>query len=302
MSISENLLEEVAHRLICKAAVELPASMKKVLQDAYENEDNDIARSHLKAILKSSDISATKKVALCQDTGVPMFFLELGTKCMLEGNPTSALERAVKQATEAVPLRHNIVNPITHKNTDTNTGYGIPVISTDLVDGADYLDILAVTKGLGSEARTALSEVLSSEDIDKAVKKCALDLIREIMGDPCPPIIIGIGIGGVPDYNLKIAKKALFRDPIGSHNKDPAIAKLEKDLYEAINYLRIGPMGFGGKTYALAVHAEMAGSHTGVTPVCVTLQCWAHRYSRARIYNNGKVDYITHPLEGANHE
>jgi len=298
MSISEKLLEDVAYRLICVASTDLPTSMRKILEDAYENEDNDIAKNHLKAILKSSEISATKKVAICQDTGVPMFWLELGTKCVLEGSPVACLVQAVKRATEDVPLRHNIVNPMTHKNTDTNTGYGIPVITTDLVDGADYLDILAITKGLGSEARTALCEVLSSEDIDKAVKKCTLDLIREVMGDPCPPIIVGIGIGGVPDYNLKLAKKALFRDPIGSHNKDPNIAKLEKELYEAINFLKIGPMGFGGKTYALAVHAEMAGSHTGVTPVSVTLQCWAHRHSRARIYNDGRIEYFTHPLEG----
>ena len=116
------------------------------------------------------------------------------------------------------------------------------------------------------------------------------------MGDPCPPVIIGVGVGGVADYNLKLAKRALFREPIGAHNPDPEIAALEEELLNAINSLNIGPMGFGGNTYAIAVNIEIAGKHTGVTPVGVTLQCWAHRYSKARIYNDGSIEYLTHPI------
>ena len=295
MSISENTVEEVAYRLLCKAATELPSGMRQALERAYEKEQNPVARGHLSAILKSSQISKEKGIPLCQDTGIPLFFLDLGTKCSLDGNINQALINAVKRATADVPLRHNITHPISHVNTDTNTGYRIPPVYTDLIDGQDYLEITAITKGLGSEARSTESMVLASEDTVKAIKKCVLDEVRMVMGDPCPPVIIGVGVGGVADYNLKLAKRALFREPIGAHNPDPEIAALEEELLNAINSLNIGPMGFGGNTYAIAVNIEIAGKHTGVTPVGVTLQCWAHRYSKARIYNDGSIEYLTHP-------
>jgi len=157
---------------------------------------------------------------------------------------------------------------------------------------------MAVPKGFGSEMRATISWVLTSEDIGRGAVKAVLDVVEDAMGEPCPPVIIGVGIGGFADSSMAMAKKALFRTPMGTKNADPVVAALETEIFEAVNAMGLGPMGFGGKTYALAVHAEIAGSHTAVVPVSVIFQCWACRYSKARIYNDGRVEYITHPEGG----
>lgn len=299
MAISEKLLEEVAFILMKKAAIEIPPDVIQALKSGFEREDNPVARSQFEAILKNIEIASSKQIAICQDTGVPLFYADLGVNCSVEGNPRMALARAVERATVAVPMRHNVINPLTKQNSHTNTGWQIPVIHWDLIEDKDYLELTAVPKGFGSEMRSAQCMVLTSEDVGQAVRKAVLDVVEDSLGEPCPPVIIGIGIGGFSDSSMAMAKRCLFRTPIGSHHEDPMVAKLETDLLEDINSLDLGPMGFGGKTYALGVHADISGAHTAVVPVSITYQCWAGRYSRARIYNNREVEFITHP-EGGN--
>lgn len=295
MAISQKLLEDVAYVLMCKAATDLPEDAKRALREGYEREENPIAKSQLESILKNIDIACEKQIALCQDTGVPLFYADLGVDCQVEGNPKEALWAAVERATVDVPMRHNVINPLTKENSHTNTGWQVPVIKWELEAGRDYLELTAVPKGFGSEMRSAQCMLLSSEDIGKAVRKAVLDVVEDSLGEPCPPAIIGVGIGGFSDSSMAMAKRSLFRTPIGSHHPDPLVAEIERDLLEAINSLDLGPMGFGGKTYALAVHADLSGAHTAIVPVSVTYQCWAARYSTARIYNSGKVEFITHP-------
>ena len=164
---------------------------------------------------------------------------------------------------------------------------------------SDYLELMAVPKGFGAEIRATQCWVLTSEEIDRATFKAVLDLVEDSMGEPCPPVILGIGIGGFADTSMLLARKAMFRAPIGSRNPDPIVAALEAEIFEAVNGLELGPMGFGGKTYALGVHVEIEGSHTAIVPISVMYQCWANRYSKARIYNNGRVEYLTHPERGS---
>ncbi|MDN5346896.1 MAG: fumarate hydratase subunit alpha [Clostridia bacterium] len=294
MAISEQLIQATAEKLLTYASIDLPADVKRALNEAYSKEEDPAARSQMEAIFKNIELAHQKRVGLCQDTGVPLFFLKLGLRCQITGDPERALTRAVEKATREVPLRQNVIHPLTKKNSGTNTGWGIPYCHWEVVPDQDYLEITAVPKGFGSEMRAAISWVLTSEEVDRAVVKAVLDIVEDAMGEPCPPVIIGIGIGGFADSSMLNAKKALFRNPIGSHHPDPKVATLEEEIYRAVNSLGLGPIGLGGKTYCLGVHIEINGSHTAVIPISVIYQCWACRYSTARIYNDGRVAYLTH--------
>ncbi|MGA2963207.1 MAG: fumarate hydratase [Candidatus Korobacteraceae bacterium] len=297
MAISEQLLEDIIFNLMKKASIELPIDVQNALKSGYACEESLAAKGQLGAILNNCRIAFEKQVGLCQDTGVPMFYADLGLNCRLEGNLMEAAQKALIRATEEVPLRPNVINPLTRQNSGTNTGWGIPYIHWEVISGSDYLDITAVPKGFGSESRASQCWVVTSEDVGRAVVKAVLDVVEDSMGEPCPPVIIGIGIGGFADSSMIMAKKALFRSPIRTANPDPTVAALETEIYEAVNAMGLGPMGVGGKTYALGVHAEMSGSHTAIVPVSVVFQCWACRYSKARIHSDGRVEYITHPEE-----
>jgi fumarate hydratase subunit alpha len=297
VAISEQLLEDTIFRLVKKASIELPVDVQNALKSGYAREESPVAKGQLGAILDNCRIAVEKQVGLCQDTGMPMFYADLGLNCRLEGDLMQAAERALIRATAEVPLRPNVINPLTKQNSGTNTGWGIPYIHWEMISGSDYLDLTAVPKGFGSETRASQCWVLSSEDVGRAAVKAVLDIAEDSMGEPCPPVIIGICIGGFADSSMVLAKKALFRTPIGKHNPDPTVAALETEIFEAVNAMGLGPMGLGGKTYALGVHAEMSGSHTAVAPVSVVFQCWACRYSKARIHSDGRVEYITHPEE-----
>lgn len=295
MAVSEKIFESVVFELFRLASIELPCDVRRALKDGLEREESNTAKNQLEAILKNCAIAHNKQVGLCQDTGVPVIYADMGLCCSLSGDPQAAARRALERATKAVPLRENVIHPLTKLNSGTNTGPHIPYIHWDMLPNADYLELTAVPKGIGSEMRAAQTWVLTSEDVGRAAVRAVLDVVEDSMGEPCPPVIIGVGIGGVAESSMAIAKRALFRNPIGSRSNDPLAAELEAEMERAVNSLDLGPMGFGGKTYALGVHAEVSGSHTAAVPVSVVFQCWACRYSKARIYNNGSVEFLTHP-------
>ena len=297
MAISEQIIEQTVFQLMKKAAIELPRDVVNALERACEREENPTAQGQFKAFMENIQIAHDKQVGLCQDTGMPIIYADLGLNCQMEGEPEAAMTRAVARATREVPLRQNVINPLTLENPGTNTGWGIPCVHWHVVPQADYMELMAVPKGFGSEMRASQIFILTSENIARGTVKAVLDVVEDAMGEACPPVIIGVGIGGFADSSMAMAKKALFR-PIGEKNPDPMVAALETEIYEAVNSLGIGPMGFGGKTYALGVHIEMSGAHTAVAPVSVIFQCWVCRYSKARIYNDGRVEYITHPEGG----
>jgi len=300
VAIGEQLIQATAENLIAFASIDLPNDVKRALKNAYEKEEDPVAKSQLEAIFENIEIAHRKRVGLCQDTGVPLFYLKLGLNCQITGDPERALTRAVAKATAEVPLRQNVIHPLTKKNSGTNTGWGIPYCHWEVIPEQDYLEITAIPKGFGSEMRAAQCWVLTSEDVDRAVVKAVLDVVEDAMGEPCPPVIIGVGIGGFADSSMANAKKALFRIPIASRNSDPDVAALEEELHQAVNSLGLGPIGLGGRTYCLGVHIEISGSHTAVIPISIIYQCWACRYSTARIYNDGKVVYLTHERDVSN--
>lgn len=294
MAITEKLIYEVSVNLLKLASMYLPDEVVGALERALDGETAPAARTQLQAILKNIEIAKNDKVAICQDTGLPIFLNKLGTRVTLEGDPVRAFWDAAAEATKAVPMRQNVIHPITFQNLGTNTGWEVPVVHWELLPDSDFLEITCATKGFGSEIRTATAWVLTSEDIEKAAMRAVLDVVEDSMGEPCPPVIISLGIGGTSDLSTYNAKKGLFRVPFGADHPDPAIAKLEQAMLRAVNATKLGPMGYGGNNYCLAVNIEVAGSHTSIVPITVTFQCWADRYSAARIYNDGRVEYQTH--------
>ncbi len=197
-----------------------------------------------------------------------------------------ALRRGTERATLDYPLRPNAVHPVTRENTMTNTGRHLPVMHYEFVPG-DGLTLHCLPKGSGSENMSFL-RMFNPADGVKAVKRFVLECVIEAGAKPCPPTIVGVGLGGSADLCMSLAKKALFRE-VRSHNDDPVIAAMEDELSAAVNQLGIGPMGLGGRTTALAVHIEHAHTHITQNPVAVSFQCWAARRSRIDVTPAGDV-------------
>ncbi len=253
--------------LFRRAETELSDDVLSAIKHAYENEENEVARANLRNILENVDYAKKKGIPICQDTGVPVVFIEVGRELCLDFDLKSAVVEGVKRATENIPLRPNVVHPLTRENTGNNVGVGMPVVDVDLVDG-DELRIAVMPKGAGSENCSALRMFLP-HDVDK-IKSFVLDVVKNAMGKPCPPVFLGLGIGSTFDGCAKLAKKALLRD-VRNMNE------FELEILDAVNGLGIGPMGMGGKFTALAVLSEIGYCHTASLPVAVNIQCWANR-------------------------
>jgi len=281
--ISEKTIKNTTVELLRNAATKLPSDVKESLKKAYEKEKGT-AKTNLKTILDNIKLAEKTKTPLCQDTGILIFYVKNPVK-----NIEKAIINAVKEATKKIPLRPNAVHPLTRKNTNNNVGKKIPYINYDFTDD-DFTEITVLPKGAGSENTSAFIMLNPSDGI-KGIKEFALNTVVKAGGNPCPPTIVGIGIGGSADLSMKLAKKALLR-PINTHHKEKKIAKLEKELYDAFNLTGIGPMGLGGKITVLGVNIEYASCHTASLPVSINLNCWAARKATARLYRDGKVKYL----------
>ncbi len=275
-----------------EAAFNVPQDVKEALQKAYEIEDNPVARANLEAILRNIEVSGKEKLPMCQDTGTPTFFVELGDEFPLKSEVKSIIEEAVRTATAEIPLRPNAVDPWTYRNSGDNTGRFVPIIHFDLVPG-DQMKVIYLAKGGGSE-NTSKLYMLSPVLGLKGIKRTVIDAMVDAGPKPCPPIVVGVGVGGSADMALKLAKKATFRR-LNESNPDPKIAEIERELLEKINSLGLGPMGLGGKTYALAVKIEWAHKHPASLPVGINTQCWAFRRAEAIFDRNGEMKLLVPP-------
>jgi tartrate/fumarate subfamily iron-sulfur-dependent hydro-lyase alpha chain len=285
-----SLIEQVAKELYIMAQKDIPPDVREAIQRALEAESSPNARAVLSTMLRAISLADERSMLVCQDTGIPIFWVEIGTRFSIDAvKLAQALERGTERATLEHPLRSSIVSPIERRNQQTSTGYRIPVIHWDFAQEAEYLDLLMMPKGSGSENMSFLKMLVPAEGLD-GVKKFVLDCVIESGGNPCPPTIIGVGIGGTSDLCVKLAKKATTR-PVGEPNPDPDLAQLERDLLAAVNKTGIGPQGLGGDTTALAVHVEQAWTHITMNPVALNMQCWRGERRRARIYPNGRVEY-----------
>ncbi len=284
------IVEEAAKQIYIKALCDLPPDVREALNKAYARETVPAARSVFEAMFKAIEIADTKKTLLCQDTGLPIFKVKIGSKYAWNGAKIKeALYEGAKRATQEFPFRSSSTHTIERINPQTSVGPGLPVVYYDFTDESDVLDILIVPKGSGSENMSKMQMFYPQHGI-KAVKKFILDTVVESAANPCPPGIIGVGLGGTADLVMKLAKDAVAR-PVGQRNPDPQLAAMEVELEEAINATGRGPMGLGGDVSCLAVHIEAAYTHITQNPVAVNTQCWPARRARAKITPDGNVEY-----------
>jgi fumarate hydratase subunit alpha len=274
--ITQKKVEETVCQIYREAVINLPEDVKNALKTAYEREEDKTARLNLETVLENIETASKSGIPMCQDTGLPIVFVKLGN--VEVENLYEGIRQGVARATREVPLRPNVVDPLTRENTGNNLGKDIPQINMELVD-EDILELTVFPKGFGSENNNALKMALPGEGVE-GLKKFVLETVLKAGGKPCPPTVVGVGIGGSSDMVMKLAKKALLK-PVGERNPDERLAELEEELLELVNNTGIGPMGLGGKTTALDVKIELADTHTAGLPMGVCIQCWAARHATA---------------------
>jgi len=269
--------------LIRKAETELPKDVISALKHAYEIEEG-IAKTQIETILKNVDLAKKSNRPMCQDTGIQTFFVKVGVNYPHINQLKDLINNAVKKATIDIPIRPNTVDPFTGRNHKDNTGDYIPYITWDFIIGTDVY-ITAFPKGGGSENMSKLGMLKPGVGID-GVKDFVVDEMIKAGGKPCPPTVVGVGIGGGADLALKLGKIALLR-PVGVRHKNKNISAIEIELINRINNSGIGPMGLGGKTTVLDVHIEKAHRHPASLPVGISVQCWADRRANMVIHADG---------------
>ena len=276
-------VEDVVVNLLRLANTKLPADVGWALEAAAGWETNEVAYTQLGAIMENVKKAEHLGLPMCQDTGIPVFYVR-------GSFPTSIAEdisRGVARATREIPLRPNTVDPLTRENHGDNLGPGMPIIHYIPTDD-DFTEITVLPKGAGSENMTRLA-MLNPADGIEGIRRFVIDSVLDAGGRPCPPSIVGIGIGGTSDRCVEMAKEALLT-PLDEENSDPVLRKLEEDLFVALNGSGLGPMGLGGATTVLGVKVRKCSCHTASLPVAVNIGCWATRRASARITDHG-VDY-----------
>ena len=288
------IVENVAFNILKQAVIYLPEDVKQALKKAYAEETSETGKTQLRAILDNIELAEKYQAPVCQDTGTIIFYVKAGAETKDLEKIEEALTNATRRATKEVPLRPNSVDPFTQKNSGDNTGRYIPFLHWEIVPG-DSLELTIMTKGGGSENVCIGGMLVPGEGI-KGLKKFVVDAVIKAGAQPCPPNILGVAIGGGADISMKLAKKALLK-PLNESNIDPEIAKLEREIFEAVNMTGIGPMGLGGKTTVLGVHVDYAFRHPASFPAAVAFNCWAARRASARINADGTVEYLTHKIK-----
>ncbi|MBM3142232.1 MAG: fumarate hydratase [Chloroflexi bacterium] len=275
----KRITETVSH-LFQDACLYLPEDVLAALKQAREKEESPAAKDVLAQLIENTEIAAKEKTPLCQDTGAAVVVLELGQDVHITGGDLyTAINEGVRQGYEKGYLRKSMVNqPFSARvNTKDNTP---AIIHTDIAPG-DKLRISVMPKGGGSENCSRLT-VMPPAKGRQGIIDFVVNLVDESGSNPCPPLIIGLGIGGTTDKAMTLAKKALLRK-VGEPNPDPEVAELEKEILQRVNNLGIGPMGYGGRTTALAVHAETFPAHIASLPVAVNIQCWCARHKETTL-------------------
>ncbi|RLA78978.1 MAG: fumarate hydratase [Deltaproteobacteria bacterium] len=259
--------------LFIDANINLGEDVLEALEQALEMEESPIGKEILKELIENARVAREEEMPICQDTGLAVVFLELGQEVHLVGGDLiEAINEGVRQGYQEGYLRKSACHPFTRKNTGDNTP---AIIHTEIVPG-DRIKIIAVPKGGGAENMSRVVMLTPAAGLE-GVKEFVVQRVKESGANPCPPIVVGVGIGGTLEEAALIAKKALLR-PLGSKNPDPEAAAIEEDLLERINRLGIGPQGYGGRVTALAVHVNMVPCHIASLPVAVNIQCHAHRH------------------------
>ena len=271
--ISSDKIVEAVKKLCIEGNLFLGKDVINSFEENLKVEKSDAGKNILNILIENANIAKEKSIPICQDTGMAVFFVEIGQEVLVEGDTlTEAINKGVRRGYTEGYLRKSVVSPIERINTKDNTP---AIIHYEMVKG-DKLKIEFAAKGFGSENMSKMKMLKPSDGLE-GVKKFILDTVSEAGPNPCPPMVVGVGIGGTVDKCAQIAKKSLFRE-IGKRNEDSSIANLENELLESINKLGIGPQGLGGTTTALDIHIETFPTHIAGLPVVVNINCHASRH------------------------
>lgn len=290
MSITEAMIMEVGERLYTEALVDLPQDIIDRIIEMKDAEVSDIARLQLDNILTNIELAKDNHRPICQDTAISSYKVKIGTNAKIEGDIAKALSMGTALTTKNLPTIPHSVHPITRVNTGNGTGSRTPIIHYEVIPEADYIEIMGQPVGGGGDLCSAVKMFVGSASITE-VKKFIIDTVAEAGCKPCPPMIVGIGLGNMFESVNGLAKEAVMR-PLNKRHPEKLIADLEEELLTNINELGIGPMGMGGKTTALAVNIEYGNTGTYILPVAIKIHCWCLRRKIARIYNDGKIQYL----------
>jgi tartrate/fumarate subfamily iron-sulfur-dependent hydro-lyase alpha chain len=286
----ERAVADAAAHLYVWALSDLPADLREAIVDACERETSVAGRRVLETIVKNVTIADDEATLVCQDTGIPVYYCRVGEAFPLHpARIYEALYDGTERATIEHPLRSNTVHTLTRESTGRNVGHRVPIVHWDFVPGWDGLDVKCVPKGSGSENMSFLKMCVPAEGV-AGIKRFVLESVVGAGGKPCPPGIVGVGVGGSADYAVHLAKEAIAR-PVGTANPDPAVRRLEEELFELLNETGVGPMGLGGDVTVLACHVEHADTHMTLNPVAVNYLCWAARRASAHVGPDGTVAY-----------
>ena len=298
--IQTEIYEEALYDVIRRGATQISPDVKQAFADAIARETNASARAGLEATLQSMEISGKRGNPLCVDTGWPIFYFKVGNMCQIEGGfmeLENAARRAVEKATRQGYLRATMKHPLTGYDPGNNIGMNIPDFTYRFVDG-DSLQISYAAKGGGSECFGGTRHrIVAFADGIAGIEKFVVDSFAASAraGAVCPPSILGIGIGGTANVAANLAKEAACLRVVGSRHPDPMFAKIEEDLYHALNSLGAGILGGGGDTSVLAVHVEYAYTHIAGIAVATSTNCMVARRASARIDEDGTVTSLDHP-------
>ena len=278
--INVNLITEKVKELCMTSNYDLPKDVEAKLKEGYEKEVSPFGKYSMQQVMDNIKIAREEKVAICQDTGLAVIFMEIGQDVhFVGGDLAAAVDEGVRQGYLEGYLRKSSVDDpiIERKNTGDNTP---AILYTDIVPG-DKVKVTVVPKGGGAENMSQMKMLKPAEGVE-GVKKFVIESVVNAGGNPCPPVVVGVGVGGTIDRTAMLAKKALMREA-GKPNPNPLYAKLEAEILEEINKSGVGPQGLGGRFTAFAVHIDYFPAHIAQMPVVVNLNCHAARHKEAII-------------------
>ena len=271
-------IEDTIYALFMSACCEIGEDVLSLLEKNLQTEESPFGREVLRQLIENDRLAAQKKMPICQDTGMAVIFMDVGQDVHLTGGDVNeAIENGVRRAYRDGCFRASVLSPLTRINTKDNTP---AIVHTRIVPG-ERVTLTAAPKGFGSENMSKLWMLTPSQGVE-GVKNAIVETVRLAGGNPCPPVVVGVGIGGTAERAMLMAKHSLTRE-CGVPSDDPMLADMERELLERINNLGIGPQGLGGRTTALAVHIEQMPTHIAGLPVAVNMQCHAARHKTAVI-------------------
>ena len=287
MPITDEMIHTATKELFSRALRKVPEDAKAALASAMKTETNETARHTLELQLRSAELAERKDRFVCSDSGVPVYFVKVGAKAQLDCDFKAAIRAGYEELVDTIepPMLKHVTNPLTLER--GYHGKDMPIVSYDFESGLDYVEMICSPKALGS-GRWAALELFTFPSLEE-IETYILDVAIKAGAQHCPPVVMGVGIGGTFDHCAGLAKKQTLR-PIGQTNPEPALAAMEARLFKAVNALGFGPMGTGGDTTVLGVHVDYSSGH-GFTPVAVAFNCWINRRTSVKIWGDGSMEW-----------